>query len=133
MTNLLIEEKLLTEKNRHFLKPDSGDHVFRFCTFQGLGDLEMQLGRASIGSCFLNSTFIDCDWYDPFFCDVLFFETKFERCTFKGGSFASSCFVACEFDDCRFERNALGSPCTFDGVRWFDCRRRGCPGLEEQF
>ena len=130
MKNLLIEAKLLTERNRHFLKPNSGEHVFRFCIFEGLSDLV----GVSITACFLYCTFSDCDWQDPFFNETLFVEAKFVRCTFHGGSFAGCCFVACEFEDCRFEDNASGSPCTFnDDVRWYDCKRRGSPGLEEQF
>ncbi|MCP3993900.1 MAG: hypothetical protein GY722_02390 [bacterium] len=132
MTNLLIEEKQLSEANRHSLKPTSGEHVFRFCTFVGLGSLELQFG-ASIESCFLHCTFSDCEWYDPFFNEVLFFETKFERCIFHGASFRGCCFVACEFEDCRFGRNAFESPCTFDDVRWYDCQRCRSPGLEGQF
>ena len=38
MKNLLIEEKHLTETNRHSLKPDSGEHVFRYCRFEGVKD-----------------------------------------------------------------------------------------------
>lgn len=133
MKNLLIEELLLTEFNRHFLKPYSGEHVFRFCTFEEVSDLERQMG-AEITACFLYCTFSDCGWYDPHFNQAFFLRTKFERCTFQGGSFGGCYFVDCEFVDCRFECNAHGRPCTFDDdVRWYDCKRRGSPGLEGQF
>ncbi len=132
MTNLLIEEKHLTRANRHVLKPDSGEHVFRYCVFEGLKDLELQLGT-SIESCFLHCTFSECEWHEPLFNEALFFSTKFERCRFHGGSFTGCTFVACEFVDCRFERNAHKSPCTFDDVRWYGCLKTGSPGLEGQF
>ncbi|MEM9558029.1 MAG: pentapeptide repeat-containing protein [Acidobacteriota bacterium] len=133
MTNLLIEDRLISEATRHSLKPDSGEHVFRFCTFEGLSDLELQLG-ASISSSFLHCTFSDCDWNDPLFNEALFYETRFERCTFRGASFRGCCFVGCAFEDCRFELNALGGPCTFDdSVRWYGCTQRRSPGLEGLF
>ncbi|MCG8459691.1 MAG: pentapeptide repeat-containing protein [Holophagales bacterium] len=133
MKNLLVEEKLLSESNRHWPKPDSGDHVFRFCTFEGVRDLQLQLG-SSITACFLDCTFRDCEWYDPFFNETLAFRTRFVRCTFHGASFRGCWFVACEFEDCRFERNALGSPSTFDDqVRWYGCKKHRTPGLEGQF
>jgi uncharacterized protein YjbI with pentapeptide repeats len=132
MTNRLIEEKHFTEKTRYVLKPDLAEHVFRFCTFEGMQGLEERFG-ASIESCFLSCTFTECEWYAPFFSCALFFHTKFERCTFHGGSFAGCWFVGCEFDECRFERDNLGSSFTFNDVRWYDCERRRTPGLAEQF
>jgi hypothetical protein len=132
MTNLLIEEKHFTDKHRYFLKPECAEHVFRYCLFEGMQGLEERLGP-SIESCFLSCRFTECEWYAPFFNGALFFNTTFERCTFHGGSFASCWFVACEFDECRFERDNLGRSSTFDDVRWYDCKRRGTPGLAEQF
>jgi len=132
MTNRLIEDRHLTDKDRYFLKPDSSEHVFRYFTFEGMKHLEERLGP-SIVSSFLSCSFIECEWDAPLVSGALFFETTFERCTFHGGTFADCCFVACEFDECRFESDAAGRAFTFSKVRWYDCKRRGTQGLAEQF
>ena len=132
MKNSLIEEVHLTEKNRHSLKPDSGEHVFRYCYFEGIKDLELQLG-VSIESSFLCCTFRECTFYEPFFNDNLFFRTKFKKLHLSRGLFPNLLLRLLRVHGLPIGKRQHGGECLFDDVRWYDCRARRSPGARQAF
>lgn len=111
--------------------PDSlpelgGDHVFRYCTFEGLNEEN----TLHVDSTFLRCTFKNDEFYWTLFNGVLFSGCELESCTFRGVSFADCRFIDCTFKDCVFTKDNLGGSCTYEDTLWAGCSQTGCTGWE---
>ena len=151
---MLIEEETFDESHPPPLPASWGEHVFRFCTFDGL-----PLEGLSFDGIMQSCTFTGCQFYWGFFNCALLADVRFVDCTFPGASFRSAKLIACTFERCRFELDNLGGDCTiadclivataFDrchwiakpdrgkrditNTRWLACTQSACRGFEHMF
>jgi uncharacterized protein YjbI with pentapeptide repeats len=108
--------------------PKWDDNFYRFCVFESIST-EGSNNFAFFDRC----EFSKCEWYWGHFNGAHFVNVKFRSCTFRGSFFSDCKFVECEFEDCTFTEDNLGAGCTFNEIKWFDCRQTNCVGIENEF
>lgn len=99
------------------------EEIFKFCEFK-----DFEFSAVHIDADFIQCSFEGLDWYGGLFNICNFIECRFENCVFRGSTFADCKFVQCSFKNCRFEEDNMGSPCTFDRSKFYDCT--GAPQLD---
>jgi uncharacterized protein YjbI with pentapeptide repeats len=111
------------------LRDLDGNHVFRYCAFEGFAELE-QRGVVEIDAVFLTCTFTTLDLYGTLFNSVIAANCTFTDCVFRGVSFATCRFVDCTFIRCTFTEDNLAAPCDFANTSWYGCVQRESTGLD---